>query len=352
MKLKTILACILFCCNSLCAQVSLDLSIKKGSTQTIPIKEKEIHLINCSKQFRYKVDWSFVQLTTPFFELPTNGVAASKYRSCGNRFQDIIEGLSAKSEDTVRKYVALGKKMILELGTEKKFGDCIQALMEAIALTEISIPIPYVPLKNNQVITLTVTKIDTSGNQVGDNKWTFILKTPEQSRWLVHYGLTYTPSVISKATHYYSLADTSAANKFTITRENNNGPKPWENISATINFTYPFHGDSRSVDGGFTAGFGLSAGLELSGQAGLSLIVGDNVILSSGFVMMQKYKLMGKYKEGQIIKENLDFNSLHQKMWLPELYFTLGFRFGKNPFEKKSSETSSSGDKPEPTAKD
>src|SRR5690606_3425279 len=138
-----------------------------------------------------------------------------------------------KSEDSIKKYVDLGNKLIPNLTDSK----CIASLKASIAETEQIIPIPYAPLKNNQVITLTITKVDTDGNPVGDGKWTFVLKTPEKSRWLVHYGLTYTPSIISKTDHYYSLADTSMANKFTITRENDNGPKPWENISATINFT-------------------------------------------------------------------------------------------------------------------
>lgn len=315
------------------AQVTLDLSLKNGSKQTITLRESTIRLINCSKQYRYKAEWDFVQNITPQFELKDK--AAQSSEDCSQELKIIQEKLLySKSEDSVKKYVDLGNKLIPNLTDSK----CIASLKASIAETEQVIPIPYAPLKNNQVITLTVTKIDTDGNPVGGGKWTFVLKTPEKSRWLVHYGLTYTPSIISKTDHYYSLADTSMANKFTITRENDNGPKPWENISATINFTYPFHADPKGFDLGFTAGFGLSAGLEISGQAGLSMIIGDNVILGSGIVMMQKYKLMGRYKNGQIIKENLNFDGLHDKVWLPELYFTLGFRFGNNPFAKKATE--------------
>lgn len=331
----TLLLMIMFVCSYSKAQVIMDLSIKKGSNQTISINENNITLINCSIKYGYKVEWDFVQNLNPPFEIKESG-GASSASGCTDQVKSINKNIiTSVSEDSVKKYVDLANELIPNLSDVT----CKNLLKSSIVRTQIKMSIPYAPLKNNQVITVTITKVDKeTGNPVEDGKWTFVLKTPEKSRWLVHYGLTYTPSIISKTDHYYSLADTNVANKFTITKENNNGPRPWENISATINFTYPFHADPKGVDLGFTAGFGLSAGLELSGQAGLSMIIGDNVILGSGIVMMQKYKLMGKYKNGQIIKENLEFNSLHDKVWLPELYFTLGFRFGNNPFAKKAAE--------------
>jgi hypothetical protein len=327
------------------AQTSLDLSLKKGSEQTISIKESAIRLINCSKKFRYKVEWGIVQNLTPVFVHLGGEMSAA---TCNDEVELIIEKLTnGESEDTIRKYVDMGNKLMPILTDSK----CIAGLKTSIFETENQIPIPYIPLKNNQIITVIVTKVEKdTGEPVKDAQWTFVLKTPEKTRWLVHYGLTYSPNLLSKTNHYYASADTSVANRFTVTKENKNGPRPWENISATINFTYPFHAEPKDVDLGFTAGFGLSAGLELSGQTGLSMIIGDNIILGTGVVMMQKYQLMGKYKEGQVVKENLDFNGLHEKVWLPGLYFTLGFRFGNNPFAKKASEQAATPDEPAPTS--
>lgn len=339
---KFILVMLLWGTYTANAQINLDLSLKKGNTQTISIKEKSIRLINCCKKNRYKVDWEFIQNITPPFEDLNSGNSALP--QCGKEIDSIKEKLkNQESEEDIKKYVDQGRKL-LETLTDTK---CVALLKAYIAETEQLIPIPYAPLKDNQVITVTVTKVDKDGKQVGDSKWTFVLKTSEKSRWLIHYGLTYAPSIISKTDHYYALADTSQTNRYTVTKENKNGPKPWENISATINFTYPFHAEPKGFDGGFTAGFGLNAGLELSGHAGLSMIIGDNVIIGTGIAMMQKYRLKGKYQEGQIIKENLDFNALHEKVWLPELYFTIGFRFGNNPFTKKSQTTTNEGNKEE-----
>jgi hypothetical protein len=338
--MKTIAILISFLAfQSVVGQVNLDLSQKKENTQIIKTDVIYVKLINCVIGSPYKVEWDFKQNPQPIFPdifLNTSG------EICEDDVKENINSLKrAVSEDSVKKYVDAAKALIKKSPNAK----CIALLKAAIAQTEQVVPIPNTPLKDNQVITATVTKVDKDGKQVGDSKWVFVLKTPEKSRWLIHYGLTYTPSLISKTDHYYSLADTSEVNKYTITRENRNGPRPWENISATINFTYPFHSDSRGFDGGFTAGFGLNAGLELSGQAGLSLIIGDNVILGTGIAMMQKYQLKGKYKGGQVIKENLEFDALHEKVWLPELYFTIGFRFGSNPFGKKTETTTKDGDK-------
>jgi hypothetical protein len=310
-------------------QVIIDLSLPKGNTQTVKLNATSIRLINCSKQFRYKIDWDFKQETTPLFST-ING--ASSGVPCNAEIKSIIQKLdNSESEDTIKKYVDIANKIIPNINDAA----CTPFLKAAISETEIIMPIPYAPLNYNQTITLTISRFNSEGKDEANKKWTFIIKTEEKSRWLVHYGLTYTPNLISKTDQYFSQADTSRPNYYTITKKNDDGPKAWENISATINFTYPFHPDSRSYDGGITAGFGLSAGFELSGHAGVSAIIGENVILGTGIAFMQKYKLNGEYKEGQVVKTDLNFEALHHKVWMPELYFTIGFRFSNNPFAKK-----------------
>jgi len=220
-----------------------------------------------------------------------------------------------------------------------KYKDCILYAESLMDETISSKPILF-DFGANQTITIIVKRAFKNSESKPDTiTWTKVFKTEEKSPWLIHYGLTYAPSAISRVSKYYAFADTNSVNKYTITKGNKHGPKAWDNISATINFTYPFHSDSRNFDGGFTGGFGLSTGFEVSGHAGLSLIIGQNIIVSSGVVMMQKYNLNGEYKEGQVIKTNLNFEALHSKVWVPELFFTIGFRFGSNPFAAKKTST-------------
>ncbi len=69
-----------------------------------------------------------------------------------------------------------------------------------------------------------------------------------------------------------------------------------------------------------------------SAGAGVSAIIGENVALGTGIMFTQKYVLNGIYKEGDIIKTNLTYEQLHEKKCGPEIYFTIGLRFDKNPF--------------------
>ena len=255
---------------------------------------------------------------------------------CGNASDALRELISdiEKEKDEVSLFGKIN-------GLEKMKGKLGQEMQECIkhcdVLTEKTISRNSLKFKlaNNQTITVTVKRRFKIADKDTITTWVSVFKTPEKTPWLVHYGLIYTPSALNKVDRFYSQADTNVANKYTITKENENSNKPWENISATINFTYPFNRETKGFDSGFTAGFGISSGFDLSGHVGLSAIIGENVILSSGIAMMQKYRLKGSYSKDQIIKENLNFESLHEKVWLPEIFFTLGFRFGSNPFAKK-----------------
>lgn len=318
-------------------QITLDLSTKGGTIPITDIKATTIKLSNLLdlKKTNYIIDWKVERLKTPMFA----NASESSGESCSEEVKDVLSELkTAKDESEVK--IGL-EKAIKQMRAAPD--DCLNALKQAISLHETDILIPF-NLDFNQKITVTITRHDGENSQ---KKWEFILTTEEKTRWLVHYGLTYAPNLLSKPDLFFSKADNSVASKYIITKQNGNGPNAWDNISATMNFTYPFSNKQKDFDIGFTGGFGLSAGFELSGHAGLSAIIGENVILSSGFVMMPKYALKGEYKEGQEIKENLAFDSLHKKGWYPELYFTIGFRFGKNPFAAKSkpstNESSKSG---------
>lgn len=78
----------------------------------------------------------------------------------------------------------------------------------------------------------------------------------------------------------------------------------------------------------------------LSAGVGFSFLVGQNLALGTGVMFTQKDILKEEYKDDgtEVVKENLSFEQLHDKLWMPELYFTIGFRFDKNPFAGKDKE--------------
>lgn len=331
----TILAFLLCCGLALDAfsqesdTIFIDLGDDKYKGQQIDLKAKNFMLINKRLRINYSASWKKVRKETNPFSIKavTGGGEAASDSSCKNdEVTNLIEDLTnAESEKDVKEYVDKANKILLTLAD----GICKRKLVTQLSNTRALLDFPYTGrLANNEIVTLTIERSGLDKKLIDTR--TYVFDTPEKERWLIHYGLTYAPNAISRFSKYYAFADTSSTNKYSIKKENKNGPKPWDNISATINFTYPFHADSRGFDGGFTGGFGLSAGFEVSGHAGLSMIVGQNIILSSGIVMIQKHKLNGEYKEGDIVKTNLNFEALHTKVWVPELFFTIGYRFPSN----------------------
>ena len=316
--------------------IIVDLADNSERVAGIELNAVSFQIINKSPSKTYTASWTKKRKSTPHFTMPsTSGGGESLDKSCND---SVVNSWEAKinieeRESEIKNLVEAGLEIINQLPE----GGCKELVNSWVHRTTQLLNFPYKDnLNDNEIVTLTIiSNITGADGRVKSGKFVYNFSTPERTPWLVHYGLTYTPSALNRIDKFYSLADTSEANKYTVTKENENSNKPWENISATINFTYPFSRTTKGFDSGFTAGFGLSSGFDLSGHAGLSAIIGENVILSSGFAMMQKYRLKGVYKQDQIIKENLNFESLHEKVWLPEVFITLGFRFGSNPFAKK-----------------
>ena len=322
--------------------IEIDLAKSHHLQQTIDLNKTGIFIKNKLLNTEYKISIEAKENIVPPFTVPLpqkSRFSEEEVKRCNNAKTDLsnifgeLNG-EKSNEANIAKLLIKAENEINILKKIDSIKDCISLFEEEFKIIKSNTEVSYLfdfPLKSNQIITILIERL-------GENsaKYTYVYKTPEKNRWLVHYGLTYAPRALSNTANYFAFADTGIANRYTITKNNDNGPKPWDNISATINFTFPFHGDSRDVDGGFTAGFGLNAGLELSGHVGLSAIIGENIILSSGLAMLQRQKLRGEYKEGQIIKTNLNFEALHEKIWVPEIFFSIGFRFGSNPFAKKT----------------
>lgn len=335
----------LFCSFGQAQEVQIDLANRKAAAvNDFDINIKSARLLNRSKIANYKLEWRFKNKLKPPFTMPASEKASlasssTDLNACNADVKRIIAILDGEIDEVkIKKAVEEGRSLLAKGGA----GTCAATLEASISETE-SVERIHRDLRYNQEVTLTVTKTDKAGKELG--VWTYTFNTEEQTRWLTHFGLTYAPNVISKVDHYYAQ-DSTVANTYRISKQNNNGPKAWENISATINFTYPFSAEPTGLDAGFTAGFGLNPSLQLSGHAGFSAVIGTNVILGTGVAFMQKQRLRGEFSENKIVKTNLTFDALHEKVWLPELYFTIGFRFDKNPFGG-----STSGDKKKDTDK-
>ena len=70
---------------------------------------------------------------------------------------------------------------------------------------------------------------------------------------------------------------------------------------------------------------------------GPSLVIGDNLTINTGISFLQKYKLKGQYKTDgtQVIKDNLSFDQLHDKIWTYDMFFSIGLNIPEL-FKKKT----------------
>jgi hypothetical protein len=326
------------------SQLIVDLSDRKEVTETIDINNVQPvllikNLLPNQEKNKYSFEVNMTEEKIPSF--PVNSLAASACpddpdtKDFGKAYEDILRAtdesnlpqLQKKLEDAIKKLnstykacIDIGVKVIKDLNYQKD-----------LSFT----------LRNNQTISVKVIRVVKNKDKDSTITWTKIFKTPQKSPWLIHFGFTYQPNIISKYDQFFAKEDTSTASRYTVTKKHGNQSKFWENISPTVMFSYPFTNKKGESHLAFSA-IAATNFSSFSAGTGFSYIVGENVALGTGIMFTQKYVLNGIYKEGDVIKTNLTFEQLHEKKWGPEIYFTIGLRFDKNPFagstEKSSAE--------------
>ena len=300
-------------------------SISKNTKQTLTIKNM---LPNPKYPYTYKID--VVENTIPLFNKATSGLASGNCPSTSEltAFNDAYTNLmNVTSEDAVEGFVDALKTEMAKPEVQLQKG-CIKNATALIGRTSAEIELTAFDLKDNQVITVSVIRTEKGKEPI---KFTKIYKTPVKTKWLIHYGFTYQPNIVSKYDQFFSKQIPKTQDSFSITKMNGNQTKFWENLSPTIMFTYPFTKKERDIQFGFSA-IASTNFSSFSAGAGMSAIIGYNVSIGTGVMFTQKNVLKGEYAESDIIRSNLNFDQLHSKKWGPEIYFTIGLRFDKNPF--------------------
>lgn len=164
--------------------------------------------------------------------------------------------------------------------------------------------------------------------------WTYEFKTEQINRWKVYFGFTYVPDMISKFDNYY--AKSTAESTYLVSRMNSNNTNVLRNISPTVFFTYRGFHKKEDAPLKFGATGGFMYDLEtLGAMIGPSLVIGENITVNVGLATLQKHRLMGQYAEGQSLKETLNFDQLHEKVWTYDVFFSVGFNI-PNLFDKTS----------------
>ncbi|SHG44825.1 hypothetical protein SAMN04488109_0319 [Chryseolinea serpens] len=325
--MKTIalqLSLLLLICLSSKAQIVFDLSDKTVTTETIDLKTSPFLLVK-SMLTPDKQDYK-IEIMLEEEEIPKLSFSGLQGQPCSQDDEtkpliEAVTGLIALTDETNVPKTIKAIENARDKLDKKKYAACIAWANTNIASTTFTKQLLF-SLRPNQTITVRITR--------GTNKWEKTFKTIEKSPWLVHFGLTYQPNVISKYDQYYSQ-QIGKSDSFYVAKKHTDQSKFWDNLSPTAMFNYPFT-KPGPVQLAFTA-IASTNFTTFSGGVGLSAIFGTNIAVGTGVNFSQKYVLRGEYKTDgtQVVKSNLGYEQLHEKKWGPELFITIGFRLDKNP---------------------
>jgi len=161
--------------------------------------------------------------------------------------------------------------------------------------------------------------------------WTFVLHGNEVGKWVTTYGFGFSSAKYNGDSYVTKqLLDTSAYKIIKSTR-----PQIYDlNYIPAVFFSYFPTNNNEPCNYSCTAGLGydLSAPVIFGG---FNIMYRYNIGLSLGVVFQQQYRLKGQYNENDIISVPLDINQLHDKIYRPNIYLAVHFRFGENPFKTK-----------------
>lgn len=227
--------------------------------------------------------------------------------------KDALRNLgSAKSEkavkDTLDWYIMNGcDKKLLEMKVTKSIPDIIS-------------------INKGDKLNVTIKRF----SQQDTLTWTIVYKSDPPGKWMVNYGFTFVPDWLSSSGRFFVQEDASGT--FQIVESTSQ--KGLEYVPSVFYTWVPYRMAQKcwivpSISGGL--GFDLE---NPTVMLAFSLTCKYNLSLHTGVMAIKKDLLKGKYAEGQIITENLDFDQLHEKVYRPELFVSLAFRFGENPFKK------------------
>jgi hypothetical protein len=188
-------------------------------------------------------------------------------------------------------------------------------------------------LEKNQNIFVTISRLDDNGEE--EKVWEIVLRTPRSVSFLSHFGFTFSPNLIKEPDTYYSKE--ISQDNYTITKLQNNGSEFWKDLSLTANFLLPINRAKNKGKGEVTpawmAGFGIGGDARFTVFTGPALLHSDFLSLGLGFGVNYSHKLKGTYSPNESIKENLNFDQLHERGIRPTILLSLSFRLSKKQLQ-------------------
>jgi len=172
---------------------------------------------------------------------------------------------------------------------------------------------------SGETVTITITR--------DDKVWTWELKGDKVGEWLMSYGFGFCSSALAGKTYHLQQMDDTTT--FKITKDAKPGALDLAYIPAIFYSFLPASKYNSSYNWSITAGLGfdLSAPVVFFGGG---FMFRQNIGINSGVAFQQQSKLLPQYSEGQILTSTMQDSQLHEKVYRPNLFISINFRFDKS----------------------
>ena len=175
---------------------------------------------------------------------------------------------------------------------------------------------------------------------------------PDNKPFMVYFGYGVAPNKMTPVSQYYCQSENNGT--YMITKRSQDGVWSFKDATPVIYYAWvpqmtyhflprqkrakTFGGKTKNFFGtmvsnhvykiGFAGGLGLNL-VRPEFVAAPSLTIGKNLSFQAGVCVVRKSTLRGEYHEGQMVNEYLEFETLHQRVYYPEWFFSVAFRFDK-----------------------
>jgi len=167
-----------------------------------------------------------------------------------------------------------------------------------------------------------------------DKIWTWEFVGEPIGKWVLSYGFGFCSSALEARTyHIKQLNDTS----FQIQKSKKPGVLDLSYIPSIFYSFLPASRYKSNFNWSITAGLGfdLSAPVVFFGGG---FMFHQNIGINVGLALQQQSRLKPQYSENEILKVSLEKDQLHDKIYRPNAFISINFRFSENPFKSSSKE--------------
>lgn len=180
------------------------------------------------------------------------------------------------------------------------------------------------PIKIGKGETVEVTVTRNTG--FGVKRWTYILEGPKRGSWDIGYGFTFVTNLFNKEGSYFLSQQDST---FRITEINS---RKHMDLVPTIMFSWtPEQLDDSQVSVSLAGGLGFDFARPVV-LLGISFSYNRNLNINLGVAAHEQKHLNGRYEEGQLLKELVSDESLHENLYRINPTFSVTYRFNGSPF--------------------